>query len=63
MTVMELIKKLKVMPKDADVNVEIRINGIEFDAEIEEVYKSGNIYLFGKGDYNVKIINDMKNRG
>ena len=47
MTVKELKAELANIPDDVEVTVEIPINGIEFNADIETVYKSGSLYIRG----------------
>jgi len=48
MTVKELRKELDKMPDTMEVILAIPINGVEFNASIEEVYESGDFYIQGK---------------
>lgn len=47
MTVKELKAELANISDDVEVVVEIPINGIEFNNDIETVYKSGSLYIRG----------------
>lgn len=53
MTVEQLLKQLEFFPKDMEVNIEMNINGVEFDCPIINVYDSEKCYLFGKGDFEI----------
>ena len=46
MKVKELIQILEEMNKEANVNLEVKVNGVEFCADLSEVYSSENVYLF-----------------
>ena len=38
--------KLSKLPDDINVHIEVRANGVEFDADVDEVvYESGDIYF------------------
>lgn len=57
MTVRELRKTLLHYPLDSEVEVEMKINGYEFNVPLQEVYLSGRTFLYGEADdFQVKII-------
>lgn len=53
MKVQELMDKLKYYDENAEVKIEMKIDGVEFDSPIDEIYDSGSVYIyanFGKPD-------------
>lgn len=56
MTVRELRKALLGYPLDSEVEVEMKINGYEFNVPLQAVYFSGRTFLYGEADdFEVKI--------